>query len=137
MSYTYNESNLIRLGHLKAALQRTHSDISELAALVVGTIEDMILQADITIATSAWAANTDATTLAQGYAYKADVAVTNLIDNANVNVTLSVPSLTIAAAAKVAPTIAVSAGSVRFYAKTVPTAALTGKLDAIQLDDQE
>ena len=131
----YNVNNITNLGQLKAALQRAHGEVSELAALVVGTIEDMILQADITIPTSAWTANADAATLAEGYAYKADVAVTGLIENANVNVTFDVPSLTVAAAAKVCNTELVSVGSVRFYAKTVPTAALTAKLDAIQLDD--
>lgn len=137
MSYSYTEANLIKLGHLKKLAQRAHGDITELAGLVLGTIEDMILQADISIPTSAWAANTDAAPLAEGYIYKADVSVTGLIDNANVNVTLSVPSRAIAAAAKMSATAAVSAGSVRFYAKSVPTANLTGKLDAIQLDDSE
>ena len=135
MSYT--NSHLPNLGQLKSALERSHGEVSVLAALVVGTIEDMILQADITIPTSAWAANADAATLAEGYAYKADVTVADLIENANVNVTLSVPSLAIAAEAKMSATATVSTGSIRFYAKTVPTAALTGKLDAIQLDDQE
>lgn len=135
MSYTNN--HLTNLGQLKAALLRSHDEVSDLAALVVGTIEDMILQADITIPTSAWAANTDTATKAEGYDYKADVSVTGLIENANVNVTLSVPSLAVAATAKMSATATVSAGSIRFYAKTVPTAALTGKLDAIQLDDQE
>ena len=135
MSYTNN--HLTNLGQLKAALLRSHDEVSDLAALVVGTIEDMILQADITIPTSAWAANTDTATKAEGYDYKADVSVTGLIENANVNVTLSVPSLAVAATAKMSATATVSAGSIRFYAKASPTAALTGKLDAIQLDDQE
>ena len=95
----------------------------------------MILQANISVATSAWAANADAATLAEGYAYKADVEVEGLIENANVNVTLDVPSLSVAKTAKVCKTALVSTGSIRFYAKTVPTADLTGKLDAIQLDD--
>ena len=135
MSYTNN--HLTNLGQLKAALLRSHDEVSDLAALVVGTIEDMILQADITIPTSVWAANTDTATKAEGYDYKADVSVTGLIESANVNVTLSVPSLAVAATAKMSATATVSAGSIRFYAKAIPTAALTGKLDAIQLDDQE
>lgn len=135
MSYT--NSHLTNLGQLKAALMRSHDEVSVLAALVVGTIEDMILQADITIPTSAWAANEDETTLAEGYAYKADVAVTGLIENANVNVTLSVPSLAIASEAEMAKTATVSAGSIRFYAKTIPESTMTGKLDAIQLAESE
>ena len=135
MSYT--TSHLTNLGQLKKALSRSHNEVSDLAALVVGTIEDMILQADITIPASAWAANTEPATKAEGYDYKADVAVTGLIENANVNVTLSVPSLAIAAEAKMSATATVTAGSIRFYAKTAPTATMTGKLDAIQLDDQE
>ena len=59
----------------------------------------------------------------------------NLIENANVNVTFDVPSLAVAAAARLCKTEHVSAGSVRFFAKKIPAAALTAKLDAIQLDD--
>lgn len=132
---SYENSHYTNLGQLKKALLRSHDEVSELAALVVGTLEDMILQANISVATSAWAANADAATLAEGYAYKADVEVEGLIENANVNVTLDVPSLSVAKTAKVCKTALVSTGSIRFYAKMVPTAALTGKLDAIQLDD--
>lgn len=137
MPYTYNEQKLTNLGHLKVALQRAQSEVGSLAALVVGTIEDMILQETITIATSAWAANSDATTSAEGYAYKADVSVTGLIENANVDITLTIPSQKVAAAAGLSATVETAAGRVRFFAKKIPTAALTGKLDAIQLDDQD
>ena len=134
---SYNEKHIPNLGQIKEALIRSHGEFAELASLVVGTIEDMILQADITIATSAWVANSDATTKADGYDYMADVSVPDLIENANVNVTLSVHSLSIAGDARMSKTVLVSTGSVRFYAKTKPTADLSGKLDAIQLDDSE
>lgn len=131
----YNANNVTNLAQLKAALLRAHGEVSELAGIVVGVLEDMILQADIRIAASAWSENTDATTKAQGYDYKADVGVAGLIENANVNVTFDVPSLAVAAAARLCRTEHISAGSVRFFAKTIPTAALTAKLDAIQLDE--
>ena len=134
---TYNTRNTTNLGQLKRAMARSHNEVTDLAAIVYGVIEDMILQADITIPTSAWAANEDETTLTEGYAYKADVAVTGLIENANVNVTLSVPSLAIARKAEMAKTATVSAGSIRFYAKTIPESTMTGKLDAIQLAESE
>lgn len=132
----YNADNMTNLAQLKRAMLRSHNEVADLAAIVYGTIEDMILQRDITVATSAWAANTDTAVKAEGYDYKADVAVTGLIENANVDITLSVPSQTVAVAAGLSATVTVSAGSVRFYAKKIPTAALTAKLDAIQLDDQ-
>ena len=139
MSYSYNENNLINLGHLKALAERSYGDIADLAAIVVGAIEDLILQADITIATSAWVANTDSATLAEGYSYQAVVPVTGLIEQANVNVTFSVPSLTVAAKARVSQTVAVfvenGQGKLRFYSMYVPTASLTAKVDAIQLDE--
>ena len=113
----YNNSHFPRLGQLKDALTVSRGEVTQLAALVVGTIEDMILQADITIPASAWAANTDSATKNAGYDYKADIAV--------------------AAEAGVCPTAHVSDGSIRFFAKTVPSAALAGKLDAVQLDDSE
>ena len=134
---TYNTNNAPNLGQLKAALMRSHGEVSELASLVVGIIEDMILQADINIPPSAWAENTDGATKKEGYGYKADIAVPGLIENANVNVTLAVPSLAVASEAKMCPTAHVSAGSIRFFAKTVPGSALTGRLDAVQLDESE
>lgn len=134
---TYNTNNVPNLGQLKAALMRSHGEVSGLAALVVGTIEDMILQADINIPASAWVANTDSETKNAGYDYKADIAVPGLIENANVNVTLAVPSLAVAAEAQMCQTAHVSAGSIRFFSKTAPGSALTGKLDAVQLDDSE
>ena len=134
---SYNEKHYPNLGHLKDALFRQHGEVSELAALVVGTIEDMILQADIVIPTSAWAVNTDSATKDEGYDYIADIAVAGLIENANVNVTLAIPSLAVAAEAEMCPTAYVATGSIRFFAKTIPGSALTGKLDAVQLDDSE
>lgn len=134
---SYNNSNFPRLGQLKTALLTSRGEVTKLAALVVGTIEDMILQADITIPTSAWAANKDSATKNEGYDYKADIAVTGLIENANVNVTLAVPSLAVAAEAQMCQTAHITAGSIRFFAKTVPGAALSGKLDAVQLNDSE
>ena len=133
MSYSYTERNLVNLKHLKKAAVRSQEEISTLAALVVGTIEDMILQEAITVPTASWGANSDSAALAEGYNYKADVSVTGLIENANVNITLSVTSLAVAHNACVCPTVIVSAGSVRFYSKTIPSSALSGVLDAIQL----
>lgn len=133
----YSTTGFPNLGHLRQALLRSHGELTELAALVVGTIEDMILQDNISIPTSAWEANTDENTLAEGFAYKADVAVTGLIANANVNVTLAVPSIAAASAAGVCQTVIVSAGSIRFLSIAVPTADLTGVVDAIQLAEDE
>jgi hypothetical protein len=135
MAYEYNENHIPNLGHLKGALQRAHGDISGLAGLVLGTLEDMIIQEDITIAATAWTNNADTATRAEGYLYKAEVSVTNLIENANVNITLSVSSLAVAVEAKMCPTVIISAGKVCFYAKSIPASNITGKLDAIQLDE--
>ena len=135
MAYDYNENSIPNLGHLKQALRRAHGDISDLAALGLGTLEDMIIQEDITIAVSAWTINADATSRAEGYLYKAEISVTNLIENANVNVTLSVSSLAVAIEAKMCPTVIISAGKACFYAKSIPASNITGKLDAIQLDE--
>lgn len=146
---TYNTKNTTNLGQLKRAMLRSHNEVTDLAAIVYGAIEDMILQSDITVPTSAWTANDDAETLALGYQYKAGVLVPKLIENANVNVTLSASSLAIAAKARMCKTASIAedaeaseaagtkVGKITFYAKKVPTANLAGKLDAIQLDDSE
>ena len=127
---SYNNSHYTNLGQLKAALQSSRNEVTTLAALVVGTIEDLILQADISIPTSAWAVNQDSATLAEGYEYKADVSSEGLIENANVNVTLDIPSQAIAAKAQMSATVYISEdaektqetgkkyGTVRFFAKT-------------------
>lgn len=135
MAYEYNVNKITNLGHLKSALQRAHGDISELARLVLGTLEDMIIQEDITIAATAWTNNTDTATRAEGYLYKNEINVTNLIENANVNITLSISSLAVAIEAQLCPTVIISTGKVRFYAKSIPASNITGKLDAIQLDE--
>lgn len=137
MAYTYNENKIPNLGHLKDALTRAHGDISDLAALVVGTLEEMIIQEAISIPTSAWVTNQDSTTSAQGYSYKAEINVTGLIENANVNVTLDVPSLIVAQNAGVCPTVIVSAGKACFLSMTVPSSAISGTLDAIQLAEDD
>ena len=137
MAYSYDETSIPNLGHLKQVIERAHGDLSALAGLVVGTLEDMIIQEDISISVSAWVTNSDATTSAQGYAYKAEVSVTGLIENANVNVTLDVPSLIIAQNAGVCPTVIVSAGKACFLSMTVPSSAISGTLDAIQLAEDD
>ena len=135
MAYTYNENSIPNLGHLKQALERSHGDLAQLAELVVGTLEDMIIQEDIAIATSAWAQNADTATRAAGYLYKAEISVTGLIENANVNITLAVASIPVAEAARLCPTVYITAGKICFFAKTIPASAITAKLDAIQLDE--
>lgn len=134
---SYDANHAPSLGQLKAALEQSHGETSKIAALVVSTIEDMILQVDISIPTSAWKANTDSATKNEGYDYKADIAVRGLIENANVNVTLAVPSLAVAAEIELCQTVYVAAGMIRFFAKFIPDTAITGKLDAIQLDSGE
>lgn len=131
----YEKTHLPNLGQLKAALQRSHGEVSELAAIVLGTLEDMIIQENFSIPTSAWSANSDEAVMLEGYMYKAVINIPRLIENANVNITLSVPSLAVAQAAHVSATAVVAEGALTFYAKSIPTAALTGKLDAIQLSE--
>lgn len=126
---------MTNLAQLKMAMERSSSQVSDLAAIVYGTIEDMILQADITIPASAWAKNTDERTAAEGYMYKADIAVERLIEKASVSITLDVHSQTIAAAALMSSTAYIADGSVRFLAKNVPTETMIGDLDAIQFDE--
>ena len=135
MAYSYNQANVVNLKHLKMAAARTQNEVTDLAALVVGTIEDLVLQASLSIPTNALSANTDATTLAEGYSYKADVSITGLCEGANVTVVLTSASLAVAYAAGVCPTVIVSDGSIRFLSNSVPASALTGTVNAVQLAD--
>lgn len=129
----YNLAHYSNLGHLKEALEKAHEEVTELATLVVGTLEDMILQADIMVPTSAWSENTESETKNKGYNYTAETTVSGLIENANVNITLSVTSLETATKARLSPSVNITTNTVKFYAKGMPTDTIYGKLDAIQL----
>lgn len=133
MPYSYSQNDVVKVKHLQAAASRSQNEITALAGLVVGAIEDLVLQASITVSTSAWSANSDVTTLAAGYSYKADVSVTGLLESANVSIALTAPSLSAAYDAGVCPTVLVSNGSIRFYSVSVPASDLTGTVNAMQL----
>ena len=133
MAYSYDEDNVVNLKHLKATAARTQNELISLAGMVVGAIEDLVLQVSITVPTSAWGTNSDTATLAEGYSYKADVSITGLMENANVSIALTATSLSAAYDAGVCPIVLVSNGSVRFYSNSVPEINLTGTLKAMQL----
>ena len=133
MPYSYSQNDVVKVKHLQAAASRSQNEITALAGLVVGAIEDLVLQASITVSTSAWSANSDVTTLAAGYSYKADVSVTGLLESANVSIALTAQSLSAAYDAGVCPTVLVSDGSIRFYSSSVPESNLAGTVNAMQL----
>ena len=123
------------LQQLKSAMIRakadTDNEVAELAGAVLGALDEMVQKKDIEVKTSAWANNTDDTTLAKGYKYRADVAVAGLHAD---DVTFAIfpeASLDITKAAKMRQTTDVTDGRLTFYAKTVPTANLTATVSII------
>lgn len=123
------------LQQLKSAMIRakadTDNEVAELAGAVLGALDEMVQKKDIEVKTSAWANNTDATTLAKGYKYRADVAVAGLHAD---DVTFAIfpeASLDITKAANMRQTTDVIDGRLTFYAKTVPTANLTATVSII------
>ena len=133
MAYSYSQNDVVKVKHLQAAASRSQTEITNLAGLGVGAIEDLVLQASIIVPTTAWTTNSDSTTLAEGYSYKADVSVTGLIESANVSIAFSAASLSAAYEAGVCPTVLVSNGSIRFYSASVPESNLTGTVNATQV----
>lgn len=133
MAYTYDQTNVINLKHLKKAVARSQNEVTALAQLIVGTLEDLMLQVSLSVPTNAWGTNTDAATLAEGYRYKADVTISGLVDSANVTITLSTASLATAFTAGVYPNVVVNNGSLRLFSKDIPASALTGTVNIVQL----
>ena len=133
MAYSYTESNVVNLGQLKKAVARSQNEVTNLAEVVLGVIEDMVFQASITIPKTSWATHSDATMNTQGFMYKADITVSGILENAQVVVNLSAESLALAYSAGVNSIVVVSDDSIAFYSKTVPSANLTGVVNAVQL----
>lgn len=79
----------------------------------------------ISIPASAWAVNTDGETVAAGYAYRADVAVSGLTANDIPETILDMGSIATARTAGVCPVAAAMAGSIRYYAVEVPEADIS------------
>lgn len=118
------------LEHLKAVAMRTRQEIANLAGLVVDAVETEFLT--VNIPTSAWEGNSDAVTLAAGFAYTADAAVEGATAADGVDAVLQAGSLSAASTAGMANMAAVVAGAVRFYTVTVPESALTLQVQIIK-----
>lgn len=118
------------LDHLRQLAEKCSQEISLLASLVVGAVEAEFLTASIP--TNAWRANTDAEKKAVGLAYMADVAVEGAEAKDGVEAVLPVGSQSTASAAGMANVATVVPGAVRFYAVTVPEAAVAVQVRIIQ-----
>ena len=123
---------LANLTQLKRALARSAKDTEQLAALVVGALEELILQRELTIPADTWHEGTE-----ESWRFQAEITVPGLLENAVTHLTLSVDSLPVAAAAGLCPTMEVSPGTLCLCAKRRPTADLCGRLDAVQLPESE
>lgn len=106
--------------------------IAELATTVSGQKADKARGVTVSIPVSAWAANEDSDTSAAGFAYYADVAVSDLLATASADTVLAIPSLSVASAAGMSTTATPYAGKVRYYAVNKPTAALSALVRVIQ-----
>ena len=86
----------------------------------------------ITIATSAWKSNADATTKNAGFLYYADAAVSGITAEDYAETILDISSLDAAINSGLAPVTDISAGSIRYYAVAIPAAALSAQVCIIQ-----
>lgn len=86
----------------------------------------------VSIPAAAWQANPDAAAKAAGYAYCADVAVAGLGAQDAAETDLDIASRSAAKTAGMADFAVSSAGSIRYYAVTVPTQALSATVSVYQ-----
>lgn len=82
---------------------------------------------DIIIPKDGWVTASDTTNL-DGYIYTIDVVLEGVLDTHFPSLALAIPSLRVASNAKLCPTIETLDGFVRFWAKSVPTADMTGTI---------
>lgn len=118
------------LDHLRQLAEKCSQEISLLASLVVGAVEAEFLTASIPA--NAWTTNTDTEKKAVGLAYMADVPVEGAEAKDGVEAVLPVGSQSAARAAGMANVATVVNGAVRFYAVTVPEAAVAVQVRIIQ-----
>ena len=74
------------------------------------------------VATSKWTSSTDYT----GYNYYADVTVSGMTSNDSVDVRFSMSSMSVCTTAEIAGACVTNSGSFRLYAKSKPTASVSG-----------
>lgn len=119
------------LEHLRAASIRSKTLASEVAQAAADAIEEVAMaKADkaawqtVTLPESSWIANEDADSLAAGYDYCCEAALTGVAATDSAESVLTFASLAEARAASLSPTTDVLDGKIRYYAVTKPTAAI-------------
>lgn len=124
------EQKTTALEHLKKVAMKCAEEISLLAGIVADALETEFTVASIPI--KAWKANTDTEKKAAGLAYMADVPVEGAEAKDSVDAVLKVGSMATASACGMANVATVVPGAVRFFAVTIPEAAVAVQLRIIQ-----
>lgn len=116
------------LPQIKSELQKQIDDsVKNAMETLADSVGDAKIRENIIIPKNGWVKASDTTNL-DGYIYTIDVAMEGVLEKHFPSVALAIPSLRIAANAKLCPTIATFDGLVRFWAKSVPTADMTGTI---------
>lgn len=124
-------SKLVNMDALSAASTRAQTAISEVAELAVEAASAEYYSANIP--TTAWVSNTDTTIANEGYAYMANVAVTDITANDGSSTDIAVSSRSTAVSCGMANISQTLAGYVRFYSKTVPESAITVQIQVMRV----
>lgn len=117
------------------AVKDTDDAVTALASTVGDALDgkaDKAAKVSVSIAASAWKSNTDTASKNAGYLYYADAAVSGLTVNDAVKVNLDFASLSVAKACGMAQSCVTSTNRVRFFAVSVPSAALTATVYFVQ-----
>lgn len=124
-------SKLVNMDALSAASTRAQNAISEVAELAVEAASAEYYSASIP--TSAWVSNTDTTIANEGYAYMANVSITDITANDGSSTDIAVSSRSTAVSCGMANISQTLSGYVRFYSKTVPEAAITVQIQVMRV----
>ena len=124
-------SKLVNMDALSAASTRAQNAISEVAELAVEAASAEYYSASIP--TSAWVSNTDTTIANEGYAYMANVSITDITANDGSSTDIAVSSRSTAVSCGMANISQTLSGYVRFYSKTVPDSAITVQIQVMRV----
>jgi len=116
-------AKLTTLIQMRALAERAENRSAEIAALAAEAAKAEFISASIPV--SAWAANADETLFSEGYAYMADVAVEGITAADGAGTEIAKTSRAAAKSCELAGISETAEGTIRYYAKAIPSAALS------------
>jgi len=119
---SYDTSRVVKLGHLKSAIEEAQAYTAEVASAAAAAIEELVpTSVSMTIPTTGWSTDSNNTTYPKYY----DFAVNGLTADDRAEIIISVASAQTAADCGICPTNETIAGYIRLRAMSEPAASIT------------